>query len=536
MRSIIILVVVFFCCQTLSVSAQEKKYKPIKLKNAISNADKRKVEKAKKFLNEGKLFTGEKLLIKLRDENMNHAYFHEALIQVQKQILDKIALENPPSDEEGEYFLHGKDYAKPELTLEENFINNGLARSSEEKKETMDNLRMGRGDRKKIKKRLKELKKKSVGKDSVQNPIDAAQSQIDKDNSKLRREGNERDEKSKSDRKNAKKENDLMLIPYKSYANEIIKNCRLATLKRERVDSASHYLRVLAVDTLNYDTLLNAKELDIMLDAQDLYYTRDYQRASKQLKIICDKYANYFPAHLMLGNAYYQIGLDTPTYKQFTYLTQTFSERPEGLEGLSHYFLAKGQYKEAAAAIIKAIMLYPEDGYFVQLSTILKRSGKQLKTQWIRRNVYPLNTTRNYEEIVAKEKSPWRHYQEARTLLHSYTSPKGIIRSNELTAERYLELYAWEAMLVRSEKIKLKEGEKNNFPFARSMKKMGYLDCYIFVSLFHHDMYDAFKDFVELNPDKVEKYFYILLNWEDEKFDKFRVKEVIKTKGKKKKK
>jgi hypothetical protein len=36
-------------------------------------------------------------------------------------------------------------------------------------------------------------------------------------------------------------------------------------------------------------------------------------------------------------------------------------------------------------------------------------------------------------------------------------------------------------------------------------------------------MHDAFKDFVLLNPEKIEKYFYILLNWEDEKFDKFRV-------------
>ena len=58
------------------------------------------------------------------------------------------------------------------------------------------------------------------------------------------------------------------------------------------------------------------------------------------------------------------------------------------------------------------------------------------------------------------------------------------------------------------------------------MQKMGYLDCYVFISLFHHDLYPAFKDFVLLHPDKVEKYFYILLDWEDEKFGQFRINNI----------
>ena len=54
------------------------------------------------------------------------------------------------------------------------------------------------------------------------------------------------------------------------------------------------------------------------------------------------------------------------------------------------------------------------------------------------------------------------------------------------------------------------------------MEKIGYLDCYVLITLFHHDLYGQFNDFITLNDDKVKKYFYLLINWEDEKFDKLR--------------
>ena len=42
---------------------------------------------------------------------------------------------------------------------------------------------------------------------------------------------------------------------------------------------------------------------------------------------------------------------------------------------------------------------------------------------------------------------------------------------------------------------------------------------YVFITLFHHDIYTQFKDYVEKNPEKVKEYFYILINWNDKKFD-----------------
>ncbi len=528
---------VFYFLFSLGTQAQKK------LPNFISNADKRKVERAKKLLNQGKILEGEKILIDLRNENINEGYFHEALAQIQMQILSKIALQTPLLEDEGEYFLDGTEVLKPAVTLAENFVNNGLARTAEEKKETVDHIRLARSDKKKLKKVIG--KEEEVSKDSLQNPIDAAKAELDKANAVAAALDLSKKEKLASDKKKAKKENDLSLISYDSYVYQLVNTSRLATLKHERVDSASHYLRVLTIDTIKYDTLLAQVDVDLFADALDYYYTRDYTRAAKRFKAITQKHIDYFPAHLYLANSYFNLGLDTPSYKQFVYLTENFSQRPEGLEGLSRYYLAKGKYKAAAAAIIRAIMIYPEDAYFAQLDRILKRTGKTFKSQWVRREVYPLKTKKNYEEIIAKEESPWRYYQNAKSMVYSYAKD-GVLRSNEVTNERYLELYAWKEMLAgnlridsliqdpkkRAEYLKKnnlnekrkKKQKKVNFPFARSMQKMGYLDCYVFVSLFHHDLYDGFKDFVASNPAKVEEYFNILLSWESKKYDKFRVK------------
>jgi hypothetical protein len=60
----------------------------------------------------------------------------------------------------------------------------------------------------------------------------------------------------------------------------------------------------------------------------------------------------------------------------------------------------------------------------------------------------------------------------------------------------------------------------SNFPFARVMDELGYLDCYVLVTLFHQDVYGQFADLVKNQPEKIKKYFYLIMNWDDKKFDK----------------
>jgi len=82
----------------------------------------------------------------------------------------------------------------------------------------------------------------------------------------------------------------------------------------------------------------------------------------------------------------------------------------------------------------------------------------------------------------------------------------------------------------------LKDTANYFLPFARAMNKIGFLDCYVLVSCFHHDLYQQFSDLADHNPQKIKDYFYILINWEDKQYDKLRKefypKEVTKSKKK----
>ncbi len=456
-------------------------------------------------LNEGEIGLGLKFLTKLRNDNMNNSYFHEALVRVEKQILDKVAeLHGVDDGGEGEYFLEGK-MPKP-LKVTETLIDNGLARSNDQKAETVSELkgRISRKDRRKLIKKLQKGEKDKKDSKEVAS-LDFA----------------EADAPFKIGRKRKGEVDELEMMDYNMQESFLIQDCRLATLKSNTVDSASHYLRLLLVDTLDYFNDLSEDDRLLFEEAVDYYKQKEYNRCANKLEPIVTNYPGNFDAQLLLGDAFYRMGLDSPTYQRYTFITQEWPDRPEGYERLSKYHVSKGKFKDAAKSIIEAILVYPEVAYWRQLGLILSKSGRKFDPRWISREVYPIKTDKNYEEIMADEKWAWLEYQKAKAVLYSYTSENGLLRTNEISALPYIELYGWYTMLVRSEK----PGEKINFAFARSMNKMGFIDCYTLISLFHHDVYDQFKDLVKNNPKKVREYFYVLMNWEREEFDQYRVGE-----------
>ena len=62
-----------------------------------------------------------------------------------------------------------------------------------------------------------------------------------------------------------------------------------------------------------------------------------------------------------------------------------------------------------------------------------------------------------------------------------------------------MELYSWEEMLKNSKDSSLDE--------ARRMQKDGYLDCYVFVTCFHFDIYSQYLDFTKNNSNKIKEYY-----------------------------
>ena len=227
-------------------------------------------------------------------------------------------------------------------------------------------------------------------------------------------------------------------------------------------------------------------------------------------------YPPFYNAHIYLGNCYFLLNNDTAAIKEFQTATYINPNLPDAFEKLALYNYSIGNYTEAASHIIEAIMVYPEHQFFAFLKRAVNKSGTQFDNQWISREVFPISTIHNFEEIVAEKKTPWWHYQETKADVFNKYDSLGIRKPNEKSIEKYAEIYSWKKMLNKT--------DKEYFPFARAMQKMGYLECYVFITLFHHDIYSQFKDYVEKNPEKVKEYFYILINWNDKKFDKIREK------------
>lgn len=473
-------------------------------------------------------------------QHPNEVYYHEALVQLQRQVLYRIKdagelleeLEpaqvkaetgDPDSNEVAE--TSRKDSLK--LKTNEQVLSwNGLDRS--EPKE-------GEGDKRSKKEKRKEER---IARNSSDEPLKEAVMTIDSSliSTPLDEEeaGGDADIFQRRDRseverkKQLKMLTDLAQIPYEPYRQELIRNARNATRVSLQADSSSHYLRLMLVDTLSPDKGLSEEAKEAYENALDEINNNQIPEAAKLLEKAIALHPTFYAAHLKLGDTYYLMNRDTAASNKYRQAFLLQPNLPDPLVRLSMVQYNSGRYTEAGALILEAILIYPEHQYWTLLKRILSKTGKEFNPQWIPREVYPLSTRQNYEDIIAREKTPWWHYQSAKGEVYSYYDTAGLVRPNEKTTEPYLEVYGWKWMLNRSGLFQ--------FPFARVMDELGYLDCYVLVSLFHQDLYGQFADLVKREPEKVRKYLYLVMNWEDKKFEKLRekVKSLEKSVGTKK--
>ena len=133
----------------------------------------------------------------------------------------------------------------------------------------------------------------------------------------------------------------------------------------------------------------------------------------------------------------------------------------------------------------------------LKYSDLLKREFKKINTHWFVRDCDVVNVKSNTNKTNSKI---WKTYQNAITEIKDYCDDKGIItKSNSITKAKYLEVFAWEKMLAQKNLPK-------EFEFAKKMQELGYLDCYVFISMFQYDFYDQYKDFARNNRKRIKTY------------------------------
>ncbi len=490
-----------------------------KIDQVIPDAEKRKVLRAKKLFNEFKIYEGERILKDLVREHPYEYYYHEALVQLQRQVLAQI----------GHAYSELQTLATPvnkdSLTVNEE--GEGESFQHESKKA---NLPIAKKDTVEIEwngldtapRKEDKVRKRIVETEEIEEPVltDATMtidSSILKEDILEDENGVPIPKTEKKDRtleKKLKALSELTQIPLDSYKKDLIANCRKATLQVEYADSASWYLRELLIDTLDPDIQTSETARESFENGMEELNAGEAIAAQTYFDKAIKLNADYYSAHLYMGDVWYLLGKDSNAIREYNKAALLQPLNSDPLEKLSMLYYQRGKFEEAAAACIEAIILYPQQHYFQLLKRIVGKTGKNFNTQWMRREVYPLSTSASYFELTAKEKTPWWKYQSVESDVHGYYDSAGIVKPNEKTSERYLEVYAWQQVL--------KDTAKFTLPFARAMNKLDFLDCYVLVSCFHHDLYTQFADFAKKNPQKIKDYFYVLINWEDKQFDTIR--------------
>ncbi len=294
--------------------------------------------------------------------------------------------------------------------------------------------------------------------------------------------------------------------PSDNYLNHIINTCRKACCLRRDAFHASMTIRMHKVDG-KIDANVNPKAKEQFDLAEKEFQKENFNSAAKYYQKAIELDSTYYKAKLYLGDVYYATKHYNLAIEAFKKAIATRPDLVEPRKYLVDALANSDAYEKAYAAAIEGVLVYPDYSMMQKLEDAAMLSKIKCDLHWTGRDVFP-NRMKEVKPgdddplLKPAENSPWKHYKQAQEKIKQHCSENGIISSNSITKQKYLEAYSWEYMLGKSSAKELE--------FARKMKEKGFLDCYALISCFHYDFYDQFKDLVSNNREKVMKYFEML--------------------------
>jgi hypothetical protein len=98
----------------------------------------------------------------------------------------------------------------------------------------------------------------------------------------------------------------------------------------------------------------------------------------------------------------------------------------------------------------------------------------------------------------------WSDYRKAKLEVESFCNDEGIIENNAKVKDQYLEVYSFRRML---------EENQDNLPpylkFADEMRKKGFLEPYVLVSMYHIDFFPQLQHYVLKKENRAKIIEYI---------------------------
>lgn len=290
---------------------------------------------------------------------------------------------------------------------------------------------------------------------------------------------------------------------------QLLYTARKATLLSHETETAEMMFRMEVID-YKVDTGISDTAFSVFKIAEEYFFQENYEKAAWHYKKALELDSTYYLAAFYLGDAYYFLADYPRAIDAFSRAKHREPFLMEPRKFLYDAYLKNGSYDLALEEAISSMLLLPEHSMMERLRKAARRLKRNFDVAPTNRTVFP-NTYRLPPQYANKSlrftdpyplvaSGPWIHYEQAKEKMEMYCDEKGIInKKNDLSKSPYLEVFSWEEMLKNSNDPSLET--------ARRMQEEGYLDCYVFITCFHFDLLEQYKDFAARNEQKIRTYF-----------------------------
>ncbi len=289
------------------------------------------------------------------------------------------------------------------------------------------------------------------------------------------------------------------MVPSYAMYDAYVNTLRMATLKSNTAYSSAILLRNEKV-SVNVDTNISEKAMVYYQVAEKAFQQGNYNEAAKNYQKAVEEEPNFYKASLYLGDSYYFIKNYNEAISKFKEAKEKFPYKLEPRKYLLDAYAKEGLYSNSIEEGIASFTVYPDISMYGKLQYVVDLNGGDLDIGWTQRGCFPMVVNNSITDVISNENNAWYQYQLAGNKMLEHCDENGrILESNGLTKTKYLEVYCWEQMLQNS-------GD-DEFVEAKKMQEQGYLDCYVFVTCFHQDLFTQYQDFALNNSDRITEYF-----------------------------
>jgi tetratricopeptide (TPR) repeat protein len=285
------------------------------------------------------------------------------------------------------------------------------------------------------------------------------------------------------------------------YFYNLINTCRISTIESTSY-TADMLLRTILIEK-NPDTLVNQTAQSFFNTAEELFEKEEYQLAAMHYRKALKADPNFYQASLYLGDSYWAMKeLDSAV----VYFNQTKNQFPSTIEPrlfLINALMDNGLFYRARKESIEAISYYPGQDVKLKLQEVLRQENKYMNEHRFIRGFFP-NDMVAVEQDMLSNVPFWSDYRKAKLEVESFCNDEGIIENNAKVKDQYLEVYSFRRML---------EENQDNLPpylkFADEMRKKGFLEPYVLVSMYHIDFFPQLQHYVLKKENRAKIIEYI---------------------------